>query len=440
MPSTYEYEFLEGVERLDKYRPGGYHPVQVRDILGDRHKVVHKLGYGGYSTTWLCQDRHTGEYVAVKVATAYSDPREPEIMSFLNCDCSSTANHPGRAMIPLIQDQFILQGPNGIHACYSTVPASCSLSDAKDGSYKRIFQIETARSLIAQLVLAIDYVHKRGVIHGGKTSEHPKWFSVLLTLLTDIHLGNIFIRMPRRMHKLTTQELYEKYGAPFVEPVIRLDRRPLMPGIPVTALPPVWLGKPSEEFIATEAKLMLKDFGEAYSPYAEVRNFSNTIMSFVPPESIFEARNGLSFPADIWTMACAIWAIMAQRPLFEEGKVGADGVTAEQMDVLGEFPLDWWNTWQSRHEYFDDSGFPVDDREMLTLEERLEKRIQKPRLDAGFTGMEADEKIAFMDMMRSMLKFRPEERSRTPEILECDWIVKWAMPQFKSSKLPSVLV
>lgn len=178
LPSTYEYEFLEGVERLDKYRPGGYHPIQVRDILGDRHKVVHKLGYGGYSTTWLCQDRHTGEYVAVKVATAYSDPREPEIISFLNCDCSSTANHPGRAMIPLIQDQFILQGPNGIHACYSTVPASCSLSDAKDGSYKRIFQIETARSLIAQLVLAVDYVHKRGVVHGGKSTKHSKRLSV----------------------------------------------------------------------------------------------------------------------------------------------------------------------------------------------------------------------------------------------------------------------
>lgn len=246
--------------------------------------------------------------------------------------------------------------------------------------------------------------------------------------------------MPRRMHRLSTQDLYEKYGAPFVEPVIRLDRRPLMPGIPVTALPPVWLGKPSEDFIATEAKLMLKDFGEAYSPYAEVRNFSNTIQSFVPPEAIFEARNGLSFPADIWTMACAIWAIMAQRPLFEEGKVGADGVTAEQMDVLGEFPLDWWNSWHSRHEYFDDSGYPVDDRDMMTLEARLENLIQKPRLDAGFTGMEPDEKLAFMDMIRSMLKFRPEERARTPEILECDWIVKWAMPQFESSKLPSVLI
>ena len=168
LPSTHEYEFLEGVERIDKYRPGGYHPVQLRDTLGDRNKVVHKLGYGGYSTTWLCQDYDTGEYVALKVATAYSDPREPEIISFLNYDRSNTANHPGRAMIPLIRDQFIVQGPNGIHACYSTVPALCSLSDAKDGSYKRIFRIETARSLIAQLVLAVDYIHLRGVVHGGK--------------------------------------------------------------------------------------------------------------------------------------------------------------------------------------------------------------------------------------------------------------------------------
>lgn len=89
-------------------------------------------------------------------------------MAFLNEDCTDTAEHLGRTMIPPVLDQFIIQGPNGNHACYTTVPALCSLSDAKDGSYKRLFRVETARSIVAQLVLAVDYVHRRGVVHGGK--------------------------------------------------------------------------------------------------------------------------------------------------------------------------------------------------------------------------------------------------------------------------------
>ena len=44
-------------ESLGRYRVGGYHPVHLGDLLkGGRYKIVHKLGYGGYSTVWLARD------------------------------------------------------------------------------------------------------------------------------------------------------------------------------------------------------------------------------------------------------------------------------------------------------------------------------------------------------------------------------------------------
>lgn len=43
-------EPLEGVERFENYRPGG-HPIQIGDHLHSRYRVVHRLGYGSYSTT-----------------------------------------------------------------------------------------------------------------------------------------------------------------------------------------------------------------------------------------------------------------------------------------------------------------------------------------------------------------------------------------------------
>lgn len=103
--------------------------------------------------------------MAVKVGTAESNPREVDVLNYLNH--SSPLDHPGRAMIPSVQDRFVLHGPNGTHPCYVTAVEMCSISGAKNGSYKRIFQASTARSLIVQLVLAVEYIHAKGIVHGG---------------------------------------------------------------------------------------------------------------------------------------------------------------------------------------------------------------------------------------------------------------------------------
>lgn len=63
--STYEAELdkyeieplLHTEERIDKYRPGGYHPVSIEDTFSNgRYKVYNKLGHGGSSTVWLALD------------------------------------------------------------------------------------------------------------------------------------------------------------------------------------------------------------------------------------------------------------------------------------------------------------------------------------------------------------------------------------------------
>lgn len=50
------YKPLEDIERLERYCPGGYHPVNVGDRFHSQYHVVDKLGYGSYSTTWLARD------------------------------------------------------------------------------------------------------------------------------------------------------------------------------------------------------------------------------------------------------------------------------------------------------------------------------------------------------------------------------------------------
>lgn len=44
-------------ETLPHYEAEQYYPVHVGDVFNARYRVAGKLGYGAYSTSWLCHDR-----------------------------------------------------------------------------------------------------------------------------------------------------------------------------------------------------------------------------------------------------------------------------------------------------------------------------------------------------------------------------------------------
>ena len=44
------------IEAQNEYRIGGFHPVELGDVLSSRYSVLQKLGYGRYSTVWLVKD------------------------------------------------------------------------------------------------------------------------------------------------------------------------------------------------------------------------------------------------------------------------------------------------------------------------------------------------------------------------------------------------
>lgn len=112
-----EYNWIEGVEHLEKYQPGGYHPIIIGDVLYDRYHVVDKLGFGGYSTVWLARDTRLERYVALKVNISQAIPREAKVLKSL----TPSPVHSGYGLVPVFLDEFEVQGPNGQHTCY-TVP------------------------------------------------------------------------------------------------------------------------------------------------------------------------------------------------------------------------------------------------------------------------------------------------------------------------------
>ena len=156
--------YIDYVERLERYRPGGFHPITIGDHLCGRYRIVHKLGFGSYSTVWLARDERADRYVAIKIAVGKETGKSQEnTITRLLRDKA----YPWKDLILPTLDEFFLTGPNGKHQCIVTVPARMSIADAQDNAV-RLFQLPVARAIAAQLVLAVYLLHSQGIVHGGK--------------------------------------------------------------------------------------------------------------------------------------------------------------------------------------------------------------------------------------------------------------------------------
>ena len=188
------YQWQEEVEDLEGYHVGGYHPVRIGDVYSDgRYRVVHKLGFGSYSTVWLARDSQLNRYVALKiiVAEASKDTSENRILRHLQQTTGeSSIRH---RFVTSLLDEFYLDGPNGRHLCLATEPARCSIAASKEGSIIWMFPLEVARAISAQAILGLQSIHSRGVIHGGKERPRHMFIGYRLTLKKIYTLGTSFL-------------------------------------------------------------------------------------------------------------------------------------------------------------------------------------------------------------------------------------------------------
>ncbi|OTB19748.1 hypothetical protein K445DRAFT_53149 [Daldinia sp. EC12] len=159
------------LEERERYRPGGYHPIHFNDDLGpnERFNVIHKLGWSINSTVWLCFDKKSRYYRSVKVMTAEEskeDCPELRIMKALG-DISSGELEDNYIIIP--REHFWIQGPNGRHLCLVSDLLGPSLfwnSPLGTG----IHTPEILTDLSFQVSKGLQYLHKKGICHGGR---HP---------------------------------------------------------------------------------------------------------------------------------------------------------------------------------------------------------------------------------------------------------------------------
>ncbi|KAE8547892.1 hypothetical protein TMatcc_009715 [Talaromyces marneffei ATCC 18224] len=399
-PSKVKYKFVEDVERLDYYVPGGYHPTMLGDqFCSGRYVIAHKLGFGRSATTWLAEDIVNGRLVALKISTAESVDRmhEMEVLSRL---AKAESSLPGKPIVQNILDSFTVSGPNGTHRCLITDAARLNLNEVKEYPYHRLLHLPAARAIAAQLLLGVQLIHSQGIVHG------------------DLHLGNMLLQLPSDMKNKTSKQLRARTGEPAKEPVVREDGLPLGPGVPSELVIPIWLGIDSDKVTLKDAPITISDFGEAFDPQTTKQYTAHTPLLLAPPESRF---------AD------------AGQPPFESFPVSLDEVTMEHVEMLGKLPNRWWNEWKERSNRFHEDthkSVKEDLRQWYGItsrdwDTRFDENIRKPRERNGFELFSADEEAAFRGMMKLILVLEPGKRATIDEVVKCEWMQQWGLPELR---------
>lgn len=180
-------------EPIERYRTGGYLPVHLGDIFNDRYKVMHKLGWGGYSTVWLARDlkyvtvkaccallqlpnitfsSRLNTHVALKVNVAESHKRNAELETLQYL--SGVSVHPGTQHISSLLDHFEHSGPNGTHTCLVLEILGLSVKECAEHFEDGRLPGHVAKRAARQALLGLQCMHAKGVAHGGKRLRAPQ--------------------------------------------------------------------------------------------------------------------------------------------------------------------------------------------------------------------------------------------------------------------------
>ncbi|KAL1451912.1 hypothetical protein WDU94_006245, partial [Cyamophila willieti] len=155
-------------EDPEDYCKGGYHPVKIGMFFINRYRVTRKLGWGHFSTVWLCWDMEEKRFVALKVvksAPQFAETALDEI-KLLKCVRYGDVDDPSRERVVQLLDDFKIYGVNGTHVCMVFEVLGHNLLKLIVKSKYRGIPLENVRSIIRQILQGLNYLHtKCHIIH-----------------------------------------------------------------------------------------------------------------------------------------------------------------------------------------------------------------------------------------------------------------------------------
>ncbi|KAI1331526.1 kinase-like domain-containing protein [Xylariaceae sp. FL0255] len=433
---NFNYVWLEEFEDIRLYNKDGFHPIHIDDILDERFEVVHKLGYGGSGTVWLCRDLKLKKWRAVKVMTAkYSRlSREQTVLDLLKKTSTPDELEQNHIAAPL--ESFWIDGPNGRHLCHVMYLYGEQVNFWRarlDSSKEETTKYTT--EACGQIVQALAFLHGKGICHG------------------DLRPGNLLMRLDQeeidKLDKDQMNELIKEPEAWEVETKSGKDPRPIGPEYLVMIA-----GDWCQKFTTND--VMISDFGESFH-MSDPREWIGIPETYGPPECLFRLPINLS--ADLWSLACTLYSLRTRSELFGHGWHGDTPEMVSEMELLlGPLPQPYRATWYREgfgnadletENISPDESEPVSTRSLdeMKSEWKLNKEISGydqtlealvgeqrthcfPDQDSVDWQISREEVIEFTDLLKRLLKYTPGERGSAETILGHAWLkdTKFAKP------------
>ncbi|KAH6632835.1 kinase-like domain-containing protein [Chaetomium tenue] len=348
----------------ESYRPGGYHPVILGDVLRDRYRVVRKLGHGSFSTAWLVADMSLNCFAALKVSVASLGKKEAGTIDKSLAVYRTLPQTANRHVVGL-RDSFDVRGPNGRHACLVMDPMGPHIStllnrpEFKDQTFDPLdpldplvrqprFPKALTHRILRDILLGLRTLHQHGIVH------------------SDLHPGNVLATIPPLGEPLghdpsVLQKLQQLPSEGHT--LVRRDGK-------IDLWAPSYLleAAPLEDLVTFELDPVVKladlgaSFLERHPPASVV-----TPVALRSPEFILRnAQVPLGKGIDIWAFGCLVFELVTGRNLFV-GLEGLDGHEASDegindehliqlSEVLGPLPAELASHWRRRGRYYDTDG------------------------------------------------------------------------------------
>ncbi|XP_018327044.1 SRSF protein kinase 1-like isoform X2 [Agrilus planipennis] len=406
-------------ESIDDYGIGGYMPVQPQQILHRKYKVLRKLGFGHFSTVWLCENIHDKSYLAVKIvkaASAFCEVATDEI-KILGFAMGNDRNHIGRKHIVEFFCNFTETSVNGPHVCMGFELMGPSLYRLIVQSDFQGIQLSGVRSIMKQVLRGLVYLHNScRIIHTDLKPEN------ILITVNECYIRKLVDAAYRCNREKVPNECENEDYDDFEELNFRRNKSypeddfmSALEGHASRHTREVGLYSPM--WVDPNIQVKIADLGNAC--WAD-KHYSHEIqtMQYRALEVILGAN--YSFAADMWSVGCIAFELATGEYLFcpktKANYSSNDDHIALIWELLDGIPKYITKRGINSHLYFTSEGklrnIPESQMRIWKLENVLIEKYKWRKLDA----------IWFSGFILSLIEPDPDLRSKASTALTNEWL------------------
>uniref|UniRef100_A0A3B4UJ40 non-specific serine/threonine protein kinase n=1 Tax=Seriola dumerili TaxID=41447 RepID=A0A3B4UJ40_SERDU len=460
MPNTNMLSEIFSLMQVAHFVAGGYYLVEIGEIFVDRYQVVKKLGWGHFSTVWLCWDMEKRRFVALKVvksAQTFTETALDEI-KLLKCVRDSDSKDPKRERIVHLIDDFRTSGANGEHVCMVLEVLGHQLLRWIIKSNYTGLPLPCVKSILRQVLQGLDYLHtKCKIIHTDikpenillrvdevyiqKLAANTKLWQLPLSSVSRSSINRLTRRDRSRRGQENTAD-HKQRDKPHVSfsdvtppssthsstghskltgPNLTLRRQTLLLEDGLDSAPHshrdsiyviLDLLKPQN---ADKILIKIADLGNACWVH---KHFTEDIQTcqYRSVEVLIGAE--YDTPADIWSTACMAFELATGDYLFDP-QSGASFSREEDhiahiIELLGPLPSQFALSGRNSKQYFNRKGQlrHISKLEPWSLFEILQDKYEWPQEEAA----------QFSSFLLTMLELLPEKRATAAQCLKHPWI------------------